>query len=215
MNIVNDEETLRVRADEIDAVGENKKLRDIIIKLKETVRENNFVGLSAPQVGEPYRIVVLNFNGDIRTLVNPVVYDRKGIELSREKCELDGKQYIIPRNNDISVYYINPMGKMEQKKFVGMAAKVLLHQMDIIDGIFVNDIGLEVGEDFDNATEEEKDAIINMYLDSLDLLQKELEENLKNDEEAKEITDAITFMDKVRKGEVQTSNDREGGDIKD
>ena len=90
----------------------------------------------------------------------------------------------------------------------------MLHQLDILDGISASDFGLEVMEGFDEASDEEKDKIIKMYLDSLDLLGKQVEEELKNDEDAQQIKNAVNFITKVRKGEVQISDDRENGKVK-
>ena len=99
MELITSEEVLHSRATETDTVSNNAEVRETILKMKEAVREKNLVGLTAPQVGVDMRIVVLNFDGDVRTFINPVVSNRKGIELSREVCEIDGKEYIVPRNN--------------------------------------------------------------------------------------------------------------------
>lgn len=214
MELITSEEVLHSRATETDTVSNNAEVRKTILKMKEAVRENKLVGLTAPQVGVDMRIVVLNFDGDVRTFINPVVSNRKGIELSREVCEIDGKEYIVPRNNDIDIYYTTPLGQIEHRQLLGMAAKVMLHQLDILDGISASDFGLEVMEGFDEARDEEKDKIIKMYLDSLDLLGKRVEEELKNDEDAQQIKNAVNFITKVRKGEVQISDDRENGKVK-
>lgn len=214
MELITSEEVLHSRATETDTVSNNAEVRETILKMKEAVREKNLVGLTAPQVGVDMRIVVLNFDGDVRTFINPVVSNRKGIELSREVCEIDGKEYIVPRNNDIDIYYTTPLGQIEHRQLLGMAAKVMLHQLDILDGISASDFGLEVMEGFDEASDEEKDKIIKMYLDSLDLLGKQVEEELKNDEDAQQIKNAVNFITKVRKGEVQISDDRENGKVK-
>lgn len=214
MELITSEEVLHSRATEADTVSNNAEVRETILKMKEAVREKNLVGLTAPQVGVDMRIVVLNFDGDVRTFINPVVSNRKGIELSREICEIDSKEYIVPRNNDIDIYYTTPLGQIEHRQLLGMAAKVMLHQLDILDGISASDFGLEVMEGFDEASDEEKDKIIKMYLDSLDLLGKQVEEELKNDEDAQQIKNAVNFITKVRKGEVQISDDRENGKVK-
>jgi hypothetical protein len=71
--------------------------------------------------------------------------------------------------------YQTPLGKIESKQFMGAAAKVFQHEMDHLDGLLLSDIGLEIDELFDNATEEERMEVINMYLDSLDIKQKEID----------------------------------------
>lgn len=53
--------------------------------------------------------------------------------------------------------------------------------MDHLEGLLLSDIGLEIDDDFDNASQEEKDELINWYLDTLDLKAKELNTEIEND----------------------------------
>ena len=204
MGIITDVEKLSVRADEVDVRKDNNSVRDITIKLKNIIRDNNLTGLSAPQIGYDKRIFVINFSGDLRTFINPVITGVKGFELSREKCSsIPGKTFIRPRHNDIQVMYQTPLGKIESKQFLGLAAKIFQHHVDHLDGLLLSDIGLEIDEMFDNATEDERMEIINMYLDSLDIKQKEIDKEIQSDDELKKIAEGITFMEKLQKGEVQ------------
>lgn len=203
--IITDLEKLSDRCDEIDVRKENQLMRDIILDLKQTLRENpTGVGLAANQIGYDKRIFVINFNGDIRTFINPVISQVKGFTLNRESClSLPGKSFIRPRHNEIMVIYQTPLGKTESRKIVGLAAYVFQHELDHLDGLTLADIGLEVGEDFDKASEEEKNEVINAYLDSLDIKQKQLEKEIEEDEDLKQTSNAIKFMEALQKGEVQ------------
>lgn len=202
--IITDVEQLSIRCDEIDIRKENDLMRSIILDLKETLREHkNGVGLSANQIGYNKRIFIINFNGDYRSFVNPIIIDVKGLSMSREGClSIPGKEYIRPRHNDIKVMYQTPLGKTETKRFFGMAAYVFQHELDHLDGLLLSDVGLEITEEFDKATEEEKTQIINMYLDSLDIKQKEIQKEIEEDKDLRETRDAIKFMEAVQKGEV-------------
>ena len=204
MDIITDVEKLSVRADEVDVRKDNNTTREITVALKNTIRENNLLSLSAPQIGYDKRIFVINFNGDLRTFINPMITNVKGFELSRETCtSIPDKTYIRPRHNDIQVIYQTPLGKIESKQFMGAAAKVFQHCIDHLDGLLLSDIGLEIDEMFDNATEEERMEVINMYLDSLDIKQKEVDKEIQEDNELKKIAEGIEFIEKVQKGEVQ------------
>ncbi len=204
MEIIYDVEKLSHRTDEVDVRKENDKVREITVALKNTIREHKVLSLSANQIGFDKRIFVINFNGDLRTFINPVITQVKGFELSRETCSsIPDKTFIRPRHNDITVMYQTPLGKIESKQFMGAAAKVFQHEVDHLDGLLLSDIGLEIDEMFDNATEEERLEVINMYLDSLDIKQKEIDNEIKEDEDLKQISDGIDFMTKVQKGEVQ------------
>ena len=203
--IITDLEKLSDRCDEIDVRKDNALMREIILDLKQTLRENpTGVGLAANQIGYDKRIFVINFNGDLRTFINPVISQVKGFTLNRESClSLPGKSFIRPRHNEIMVIYQTPLGKTESRKIVGLAAYVFQHELDHLDGLTLADIGLEVGEDFDKASEEEKNELINAYLDSLDIKQKQLEKEIEEDKDLKQTSNAIKFMEALQKGEVQ------------
>lgn len=210
MDIVIDLEALSIRADEINVRKENKEVRDIAVKLKNAVREHGLASLSAPQIGINKRMFVINFNGDLRTFVNPIIANVKGFELSQETCSsIPGKRFIRPRHNDINVMYQTPLGKIESKRLVGMASKVYQHCIDHLDGLLLSDVGLEIDELFDNATEEERVEVINMYLESLDIKQKAVEKDLESTDEGKRLLSGVKFMEKVQKGEIEFDPEQE------
>lgn len=202
--IIKDLDVLSERADEVDVRKENNETRQIILDLKNTIRENNLKGLSAPQIGYNKRIFCINFKGDIRTFINPIISQAKGFTLAKETCSsIPGKVFIRPRNNDIQVMYQTPLAKAESRRLVGLAAEVFQHELDHLDGLLLTDIGLELSENYDNLSEDEKSVIIKEYLDSLDIKQKEAREEVENNEELKQMDNAINFMEGVITGKVQ------------
>lgn len=204
MNIVTDYDALSVRSDEIDTRKENKLLREIILKLKETISDNNLTGLAAPQLGYYKRVFVINFKGKLQTYVNPVIASMKGMELSKEECpSFLGKRFLRPRSGEIKIMFQNPMGKAQSQKLVGLAAVIFQELIDHLDGLLLPDIGLEIDDDFDNASDEERMEVINAYLDSLDIAHKSLREEINSDPEAKQISDAVDFMTSVKRGETK------------
>ncbi len=202
--LVTDYEKLSERCEEFDLTKKNKDAQEIILSLKNTLRTYpEMVGLSAGQIGYTKRILCLNFNGDIRTFVNPIITNVKGFELSRETCHSEpDRTFIRPRHNKVDVTYQTPLGKVESVELVGLAARVMQHHIDHLDGVLLSDIGLEVDSEFDKATDEEKQEVINFYLDSLDIAKSEIETAIQNDPEAKQISDAVRFTESVRKGET-------------
>lgn len=202
--IITDVNELAVRSDEIDTRKEGNLVRAINVELKEVIRANNLVGLSAIQIGYDKRLFCINFNGDVRCFVNPIITQRKGFQLARETTEsLPGKTYIRPRNNDIKVMYQTPLGKTESRELVGLAAIVFQRQLDYLDGLLLCDVGLEIDSDFDEATDEEREQLISAYLDSIDVKRKQIEEEINTDKDLKQLNDAITFIENVQKGEVE------------
>ena len=193
------------RAEEIDTEKENKLVREIVSKIKRTMRKNNLTSLSAPAVGYNKRIFCVDYSdNEIKTYINPVVSLREGIHLSREVCSsIPGKEYIIPRNNVINIYYQRPNGEVKIQEFKGLASNVLQHEIDHLEGITLDDMGLEIDKDFDEATDEERLEIVNMYLDSLDIMLKDVKEDIENNEELKVISDRLNFTEAVVSGKVK------------
>ena len=204
LNIENDELKLSERSIEIDTKNQNKEVREIVAKLKHTVREHNLIALSAPEIGIQKRIFVINFKEEIKTFINPVIISAKGIQLSKETCNnIDTKIYLVPRNSEIHVAYQGPTGNYNERQLIGAASFIFQHEMQHLDGLLISDIGLEIDKDFENATDEEKNEIINIYLDSLDMKQKNVEQEINDNSELKEISDAIDFMTSVYQGETE------------
>ena len=207
--IITNQDELGFRADEIDIRKEGQEMQKIIGELKSIIREKNLKSLSAPAIGYDKRIFVINFNGDLRTFVNPIITQAKGLTLSRETCEcIPNKTYIRVRNNDIDLAYQTPLGKIEQRRLVGLAAMVAQHEIDHLDGLLLSDVALEIDEDYDNATDEERQEVINAYLDSLDLKSKELEKQIDADDTLKKTKKAIEFLTDLQQGKVQMSGEK-------
>lgn len=205
LTLENDELKLSERAVEIDLRTQNKEAREIISNIKKVMREKNLTSLSAPAIGYNRRIFCIDFKDrEIKTFINPIIVTAKGLQLSREKCSsIPDKEYVRPRNNEIEVMYQDPMAKPLSRKLIGLAAIVFQHEMDHIDGLLLSDVGLELDEDFDKASEKERQEVIEAYLDALDLKQKEMSQEIQENKELKQIDDARKFMESVYKGETK------------
>ena len=207
--IITDYGALSDRSDEIDVKKKGGTIREIILALKEIIADKNLVALAAPQIGYFYRIFVINFNGDLKTFINPIITNATGLDLSRETCEsIPGKTFMRPRSSKIKIVYMNPLGRVIQSELMGRAAHVFQEQIDHLDGLLLSDVGLEIDEDFDKATEAEKDEVIDAYLKSLDLKRKDLTEEAKKDKETAQLADAIDFMESVQKGETVVKQEK-------
>lgn len=205
LTVDKDEKQLSERSMEIDTKNQAIEMREIVSAVKATIRKNNLSYLSAPSIGYQRRIFAINFNDlEIKTFINPVIANAKGLHLSKEISNvIPDKTFIRPRNTEVTVMYQRPTGQPETRKLVGLAADVFQQGMDDIDGILLSDIGLEIDDDWDTLSDEDKQEIINAYLDSLDLRQKELQQEIQDNTELKQIADAIDFMSSVYKGETQ------------
>lgn len=206
--IVTDYDALSIRCDEAEVNKQNRELQDVIIKLKHTIRANEgMLGLSANQIGAYKRVCCLNFNNDIKTFINPLITKVEGFELSKEKCHsIPNKEYIRPRHSKITVTYQTPLGKIETVELLGLAAKVMQHHIDHLDGLLLNDVGLPVDEEFNNATEAEQQEVINYYLESLEIAKDKIDTDISKDEEANKIFKSAEFIKSVNSGKTKIEN---------
>lgn len=204
-DIITDYDKLSERCDEFDLTKKNNEAQEIIVKLKQIIRSDETIaGLSAIQIGYNKRIICINFNRDIRTFINPIIEKAEGLELSRESCHsIPGKEYIRIRQNKITVTYQTPLAKIETVELAGMAARVMQHHIDHLDGLLISDVGLEIDEDWDNATDEERQEVLDYYIDSLDLRAKEISKEIAEDKDATQLSNAIKFMNSVREGKTK------------
>lgn len=203
--IITDIEKLDVRSDEINPLKEGRKCQEIILKLKNEIRENNLDALTAPQIGENVRIMCIKFDkNDIRSFINPIISKVGDMRLSRETCSSIPKEvYIRPRNSTITLMYLSPLGKPMSCQLVGGAAIKAQHAIDHLDGMLLPYVGLPVTEEFDNASEEDKEEILRGYLDSLDIKYNDTKKLIEEDKELKQLQQGIDFMTRVASGEVQ------------
>ena len=193
------------RAEEIDYEKDYTLMKEIIAKIKKTMRKNNLTSLSAPAIGYNKRIFCVDFSDkEIKTFINPMVLLTQGMELTREVCSsIPNKEFIRPRHTSIDIIYQRPDGTIKQNQFKGMASTVIQHELDHLDAITLNDIGLEIDSDFDEATEEERFEVIDMYLKYLSEKHDNLITEIKQDDTTKIMYEAETMSELIAKGKIK------------
>lgn len=192
------------RAQEISRENEAELLKEITANVKKTLKKNNLVSLSAPAVGYNKRVFCIDFSdSEIKTFINPVMVSKSELKLTTEVCSsLLGKEYLLPRHSEVDIIYETPSGKIKTNTFKDVAAYVIQHEMGHLNGVTLKDIGLEIEEDFLSASDEDKQEIITMYLDSLESRQKALQDAIGEDEELKVLDQRLKFSEALAKGEV-------------
>jgi peptide deformylase len=119
----------------------DEKIQKLIPEMLKTMRENNGMGLAAPQVGESVRLCIIEYQGSSYILINPKITSHsKGKELSEEGC-LSFPQKFIPVNRfeTVQIRYLNETGEKCKIKATGLLARAFQHEIDHLDGIlFIN-----------------------------------------------------------------------------
>lgn len=207
-----DKESLNKRADEINMLKSKKNYKlvtTIIGRLKDVLRTNkDLIALSAPQIGYPYRIFCIKFSDDeIRGFVNPLIYKySEGMHLSREvQLGHDSAiEYLVPRFNEVEMSFQTPVGNLQSNLFTETVGEVIQQMDDLLNGVLLEDYGLEVIEGFDEASQEEKEEIIKMYLEHLQNEDKALKKQLEEeDKDNAKINEAIDLMEQAKLGKVE------------
>lgn len=216
MEIIKDKKKLEDKCESIEVTwdktrkkfffNKDSEVRDIIVNLKETLREYpDGVGLAAPQIGINKDMFVIRFaNNDYRAFINPTMLNCKGLMMSKESClSFPGKEYLRPRYSYIVAEYTNANGQHVSQPFYGMTAIIYQHELDHLNGITLPDLSIEVPKNYDNMTDDEKQNIINEYLTSIQNKYDEVKKEIDSNPELKKINDAIDFMESARKGDTK------------
>jgi peptide deformylase len=143
---------LRRKARKVTDFGAD--LQTLIDDMVETMRAAPGIGLAAPQVNIPLRVIVVEFSEKndeseppkLYTVVNPeLARTSKETEVGIEGClsvpELVGD---VERPTGIVVKGFNRRGQPVRIKAEGWLARVFQHEMDHLDGVLFTDRALRV-----------------------------------------------------------------------
>ena len=104
------------------------------------------VGLAAPQVGEPLRLIVIDASSErnsAQVLVNPVIVDASGREVMEEGClSVPGVNGDVGRRGRVTVEFQTLAGEKTGFDAEGLFAHIIQHEIDHLDGmLFVDRLG--------------------------------------------------------------------------
>ena len=205
MKLEKNKEVLSDRAVEIDIFEKWDDIQLIKRYMEQAYKDDeNLITLSAKQFGFNYRMFSIKFNDEIKYFVNPMISKREGLHISIESnIGIEDAEYIITRSDRILAIYQTIFGLAETNKFEGVAAELFQQQVDLLDSVLLSDVGLEIDDDFKNASDEEKQQVVDLYINSLQERDKQLQDEIQNNEHLKKTADAIKFMTGVATGEIE------------
>ncbi|HEX4993860.1 MAG TPA: peptide deformylase [Methylomirabilota bacterium] len=117
------------------------EIKRIIADMTETMWHQVGIGLAAPQVGLPYRILVMDDGkGGAQTLINPEIETRSGTVREEEGClSLPGIFGVVERSKTITVRAMDADGKPVSLEATGLKARIIQHELDHLDGVLFID----------------------------------------------------------------------------
>ena len=144
---------LRKKAVEIDE--DYPDLNLLLEDMFETMYNSQGVGLAAPQIGLSIRLFIIDASLFVdddeedleglkdfkRVIINPIIIEETGTEWKFEEgcLSIPGIREDVSRQPDIIVEYYNEKFELIEEKLSGLAARVVQHEYDHIEGILFTD----------------------------------------------------------------------------
>lgn len=124
---------LRLKGEPVDSFG--KYLHELLDDLADTMRNAPGVGLAAPQLGEPVRACVIEVEGQLHEIVNPMIDRATGDDRDLEGClSIPGYVAYVTRREKVWVVAQNRLGKRIKVAGSGLLGRALQHELDHLDG---------------------------------------------------------------------------------
>jgi peptide deformylase len=108
--------------------------------------EQRGLGLAGNQVAWPYRVFITNLAADPKqpeheeVYINPVIIERKGTQEGEEGClSFPGLYQKVRRSKNVKVRAYNLKGEAVDVVASELAARVLQHEIDHLDGVLYID----------------------------------------------------------------------------
>ncbi len=132
----------------------DKKIKALIVRMFQALKESSGVGLAAPQIGENLNIIVLGFepNEEQReklkltpvpkmVLINPrLVSTSKQTVVEKEGClSVPRTEVAVPRFQKIQIEYLDENGQKRKFKTRGFLSRVIQHELDHLHGKTIAD----------------------------------------------------------------------------
>lgn len=138
---------LRKKAREVDTF--NKRLSVLLDDMAETMYDADGVGLAAPQIGIRRRVITVDIgDGELYSLVNPVITESEGQECGAEGClSIPGESAYVRRPYKIRVEAQDRYGKPVVIDAEGFLARAFCHEIDHLEGILFVDKAIEPTEE--------------------------------------------------------------------
>jgi peptide deformylase len=121
---------------------EKIEVKEFVNNMFETMKRYGGIGLSANQVGKPYRMFVMGNHPEIHkgkkwTCINPeIVETSKQTTRLKEGCLTFPFLFLdIKRPSAIKVKYLDENLKEQEEEMIGIVARCFLHEYDHMQGI--------------------------------------------------------------------------------
>jgi len=146
---------------EAEDITEGEDISELLANMFETMYNAAGVGLAAPQIGKSIRLFIVDAapfadeepeneqeakNFEIlknfkKVFVNPIIEEERGEEWPfAEGClSIPGIREDVYRKSIIKISYYDEHWKFHEEEFTGVAARIIQHEYDHIEGVLFTD----------------------------------------------------------------------------
>lgn len=119
----------------------DRKITELIERMKEVLIKHQGAGLAANQIGENKRIFIAQFEGKIYAFINPqiVKVSKKNVVLEEGCLSVPGIVGLVGRSQKITVQAFNELGKPIKIKAKDILARICQHEIDHLSGVLFID----------------------------------------------------------------------------
>jgi peptide deformylase len=132
------EKVLRKKSLKVERITDWEK--NLLKEMAVAMKENNGIGLAAPQVGVNLRLVTAETPHGIIKIVNPVIEKQEGESILNEGClSFPGITITVKRTEKIVVSGLNENGESLRFEAGGLMSHVFQHEIDHLNGKLIID----------------------------------------------------------------------------
>ncbi len=146
---------------ECEEIEEGADISNLLNDMFETMYKSQGVGLAAPQIGKALRLFIVDAasfadeepeneeeakNFEIlknfkKVFINPIIEEEEGTEWAfSEGClSIPGIREDVNRKSLVTISYFDENWQFKEEKFGGIAARIIQHEYDHIEGILFTD----------------------------------------------------------------------------
>lgn len=133
------EPVLKEKSKEVKVIDSN--IRKTLKNMYEIMKRADGVGLAAPQIGIPLRLVVIDVGKGPIFMVNPEItwYSEDTVDFEEGCLSFPGVAINITRPEKVKVAFLDEKGKKNFLEADGLLARAIQHEVDHLDGVLIID----------------------------------------------------------------------------
>jgi len=132
------DKVLRKKSVKVEKITDKEK--NLLKEMAVTMKENNGIGLAAPQVGVNLRLIIAETPKGIIKMINPVIEKKEGESILNEGClSFPGITVTVQRAEKIIVSGLSEKGELLKFEVGGLMSHVFQHEIDHLNGKLIID----------------------------------------------------------------------------